>query len=193
MSTLTVLTKRNVKLFFKDKGMFFTSLITPAILLVLYATFLANVYKESFAAALPTGIKLADKLMGGCVGAQLISSILAVSCVTVSFCSNMLMVQDKANGSIKDLSAYEQHDNSVTFVQFQSGAMGLNLQKANKIVYFSLPLSSEYFEQSKKRTHRIGQVRPCFYYIMLCRDSIEEKILETLKKRQDYTERLFTQ
>lgn len=103
MSTLTVLTKRNVKLFFKDKGMFFTSLITPAILLVLYATFLANVYKESFAAALPTGIKLADKLMGGCVGAQLISSILAVSCVTVSFCSNMLMVQDKANGSIKDL------------------------------------------------------------------------------------------
>ena len=97
------------------------------------------------------------------------------------------------NGSIKDLSAYEQHDNSVTFVQFQSGAMGLNLQKANKIVYFSLPLSSEYFEQSKKRTHRIGQVRPCFYYIMLCRDSIEEKILETLKKRQDYTERLFTQ
>ena len=97
------------------------------------------------------------------------------------------------NGGVKDLTAYEQHDNSVVFVQYQSGAMGLNLQKANKIVYFSLPLSSEYFEQSKKRTHRIGQVKPCFYYIMLCHDSIEEKILETLKKRQDYTERLFTQ
>ena len=42
MKILT-LTKRNIKLFFKDKGMFFTSLITPVILLVLYATFLAGI------------------------------------------------------------------------------------------------------------------------------------------------------
>ena len=69
--------------------------------------------------------------------------------------------------------------------------MGLNLQKANKIIYFSLPLSSELFEQSKKRIHRIGQERPCFYYIMLCKGSIEEKILSTLEMRQDYTEVLF--
>lgn len=104
MKTLGALIKRNIKLFFKDKGMFFTSLITPAILLVLYATFLANVYEESFMSALPEGIELAEKLISGCVGGQLISSILAVSCVTVAFCSNMLMVQDKANGSIKDLT-----------------------------------------------------------------------------------------
>ena len=45
---------RNCKLFFKDKGMFFASLITPVILLVLYAAFLANVYRDSFISALPT-------------------------------------------------------------------------------------------------------------------------------------------
>ncbi len=104
MKILKVLIKRNTKLFFKDKGMFFTSLITPAILLVLYATFLSDVYKDSFLMALPEGLPLAEKLINGCVGGQLISSILAVSCVTVSFCSNMLMVQDKANGSIKDIT-----------------------------------------------------------------------------------------
>ena len=104
MNILKALIKRNTKLFFKDKGMFFTSLITPAILLVLYATFLGNVYRESFTSALPDGLKLADKLIDGTVGGQLISSILAVSCVTVAFCSNMLMVQDKVNGSIKDLT-----------------------------------------------------------------------------------------
>ncbi len=104
MNILKALIKRNTKLFFKDKGMFFTSLITPAILLVLYATFLGNVYRESFTSALPDGFELADKLIDGTVGGQLISSILAVSCVTVAFCSNMLMVQDKANGSIKDLT-----------------------------------------------------------------------------------------
>ncbi len=103
MKTLSILIKRNVKLYFKDKGMFFTSLITPMILLVLYATFLKNVYRDSFLSALPQGVQVAEELINGLVGGQLVSSLLAVSCVTVAFCSNFLMVQDKANGSIKDL------------------------------------------------------------------------------------------
>ena len=83
--------------------MFFTSLITPAILLVLYATFLGNVYRDSLTSGLPDMLQLSDSIVEGLVGGQLISSILAVSCVTVAFCSNFLMVQDKANGTIKDL------------------------------------------------------------------------------------------
>ena len=100
---LFMIIKRNLKMFFKDKGMFFTSLITPVILLVLYATFLGNVYKDSFLTALGGAAEVSEKALGGYVGAQLISSILAVSCVTVAFCSNMLMVQDKANKSLNDI------------------------------------------------------------------------------------------
>ena len=103
MSTAFILIKRNIKLFFKDKGMFFTSLITPTILLVLYVTFLGNVYRDSFTSNLPDSLKLSEDIIEGLVGGQLISSILAVSCVTVAFCSNFLMVQDKANGTIRDL------------------------------------------------------------------------------------------
>ena len=99
MTPSLILIKRNVKLFFRDKGMFFTSLITPAILLILYATFLGNVYRSTFTAQIPN---LPDHLLDGLVGGQLISSILAVSCVTVTFCSNFLMVQDRANGTIRD-------------------------------------------------------------------------------------------
>ena len=104
MNRILALTRRNIKLFFRDKGMFFTSLITPLILLVLYATFLGNVYRDSFLANLPQGMVLQESLVDGFVGGQLISSILAVSCVTVSFCSNCLMVQDKATGCIRDLT-----------------------------------------------------------------------------------------
>ena len=85
--------------------MFFTSLITPLILLVLYATFLSNVYEESFRDALEAlGATVPDKLIGGCVGGELVSSLLAVSCVTVAFCSNLLMVQDKYTGARRDLT-----------------------------------------------------------------------------------------
>ena len=104
MKTLLILIKRNTKLFFKDKGLFFTSLITPLILLVLYATFLGNVYRDAFTGSLPEGLTIPEKILNGCVGGQLISSLLAVSCVTVAFCSNMLMVQDKVNGSHGDLT-----------------------------------------------------------------------------------------
>ena len=104
MACSLTLIKRNVKLFFKDKAMFLTSLITPLILLVLYATFLSNVYKDSFKIGIPADVIIEDGLLEALVGGQLTSSILAVSCVTVAFCSNFLMVQDKANGAAKDLS-----------------------------------------------------------------------------------------
>jgi SNF2 family DNA or RNA helicase len=80
---------------------------------------------------------------------------------------------------------------SILFVQYQAGAMGLNLQLANKIIYFSPPLSSELFEQSKKRIHRIGQKETCFYYYLVCKNSIEQSIYNTLSKRKDYTDKLF--
>jgi SNF2 family DNA or RNA helicase len=96
------------------------------------------------------------------------------------------------NGSTKDLDSYNNKTDSVTFVQYQAGAMGLNLQKANKIIYFTLPQASDLFEQSKKRIHRIGQNNNCFYYLMMCRNSVEEDILETLKMRKDYDDELFT-
>jgi multidrug/hemolysin transport system permease protein len=104
MSKMWSLTGRNTKLFFKDKGMFFTSLITPIILLVLYATFLAKVYRSSFTENIPGMLDVPKSLIDGCVGGQLFSSILAVSCITVAFCSNMLMVQDKVSGALCDLT-----------------------------------------------------------------------------------------
>lgn len=104
MAGLFNLIKRNCKLFFKDKGMFFTSLITPLILLVLYSTFLYNVYRDSFVSAMPEMISVPDKLIDATVGGELFSSLLAVSCVTVSFCCNMLMVQDKISGARRDLT-----------------------------------------------------------------------------------------
>ena len=94
-------------------------------------------------------------------------------------------------GSHKNLDNYENYDNSITFIQYQAGAMGLNLQKANKIIYYSPPLSSELYEQSKKRTNRIGQDRTCYYYNLTVSGSIEERIYKTLAMRKDFTERLF--
>lgn len=104
MNQLINLTKRNVKVYFSDKGMFFTSLITPIVLLVLYATFLAGIYRDNFLSAIPEEFELSNKLINSFVSGQLVSSLLAVSGVTVAFTSNLLMVQDKVSNAIKDIN-----------------------------------------------------------------------------------------
>ena len=104
MKTLFALINRNRKLFFRDKGMLFSSLITPIILIVLYGTFLANVYKQSFESSLPEFLDVSGKLINGTVASQLAAALLAVSCVTVTFCVNLTMIQDRANGSRKDFN-----------------------------------------------------------------------------------------
>lgn len=104
MKTLQALINRNRKLFFRDRGMLFSSLITPVILIVLYATFLAKVYKDSFTSYLPKILHVSEKLIDGAVASQLGAALLAVSCVTVTFCVNLTMVQDKASGARKDFN-----------------------------------------------------------------------------------------
>lgn len=105
MIGLSALIKRNIKLYFRDKGMFFSSLITPIILLILFVTFLGSIYRDSFASALnAAGINADASLIDGCVGGQLISSLLAVTCITVAFCSNLIMIKDKTSGARRDLT-----------------------------------------------------------------------------------------
>ncbi len=104
MNKVGALIKRNIKLFFKDKGTFFTALITPIILLVLYVTFLYNVYEDSFTSNVPEGFAFQTETIDGLVGGLLLASLLAVSTVTVPFCANLCMVADKVSGARGDLS-----------------------------------------------------------------------------------------
>lgn len=93
---------RNTSCYFKDKFTFFMSMITPLILLVLFVTFLRNVYLNSFNSAFPEGFEVNGRVIEGLAGAWLMSSILSVSSVTVAFCSNTIMIDDKINGAITD-------------------------------------------------------------------------------------------
>lgn len=98
------------------------------------------------------------------------------------------------NGSGRSVDAYNNVSNSVTFIQYQAGAMGGNFQKANKVIYYTLPLgkgSCDLWGQSKKRIHRIGQDKTCFYYYLLVKGSFEEKNFAALKEGKELTDELF--
>lgn len=112
-----------------------------------------------------------------------------------SICERLKRPVSVVNGQRKDLTAYEQNEpGTVILAQYQAASMGLNLQEYCRIcIYFSPCLSYSDFEQSKARVHRIGQKRNCIFYTLICKESVEESIMQTLAERRDYTEQLFTE
>ena len=104
-AALGYLIRRNVKVYFKDKSSFFMSLISPLILFVLFITFLRSVYESSFQAMIPEGVVIEKGVIDAFTGGWLMSSILGVSCVTIAFCANILMAQDRVTGGVCDLMA----------------------------------------------------------------------------------------
>ena len=108
-----------------------------------------------------------------------------------SICQQLEKPLSWINGDSRSLDSYKEKSDSVTAIQYQSGALGENLQLANKAIYFSPPLDSILFEQSLARIRRIGQSRTCFYWYLVTQDSIEEQIYDTLKQRKDFTDKLF--
>ncbi len=123
MKTLRALIRRNVKLFFNDKGAFFTSLITPLILIMLFITFLGEVYRDAFISAIPDGVTVSKSLENPFVNGWLFSSLLGVCTVTVSFCSNLLMVSDKVNGSRSDLDVSPVSSTVLSLSYFAASAI----------------------------------------------------------------------
>ena len=95
------------------------------------------------------------------------------------------------SGEVKEEQGFHDTEGAVLLVQYQAGSMGLNLQDCNRVVYYTPTLSTDQFEQSKARIHRIGQKRTCFYTYLVMENSVEEHIYDTLSKRADYTLRLF--
>ena len=105
MRKLGSLISRNIKCYFKDKFLFFVSLITPMILLILFVTFLRSVYMSSFDGIFKGfNFEPSDsKVVEGLAGSWLLSSILAVCSVTVAICSNAVMINDKIENSLSDI------------------------------------------------------------------------------------------
>ena len=109
-----------------------------------------------------------------------------------SICERLKRPVSVVNGQVKDLTAYYNKEPGTTVcVQYQAGSMGLNLQDSRICIFFSLCHSYSDYEQAKARTHRIGQKRNCIFYTLVCEDSVEEDILQTLEERRDYSEQLF--
>ena len=88
------LSKRNIKLYFKDKAAVFFSLLAPLIILMLFALFLGRLQTDS----LRDGFADVDpKLLSAIVNGWMISGVLSVGAITISLSCLSVMVMDSEN------------------------------------------------------------------------------------------------
>ena len=64
-----------------------------------------------------------------------------------------------------------------------TGGRGLTLTAASYIIFYSNSYDLELRIQAEDRIHRIGQEKSCTYVDMVCENTVDEKILESLKKK----------
>ncbi|MFJ7407149.1 MULTISPECIES: helicase-related protein [unclassified Lysinibacillus] len=80
---------------------------------------------------------------------------------------------------------------SVTLVQYQAGAAGIELQYANLVIFYTPTYSLQDYEQSLGRAYRNGQDKKVTVYHFITKDTIEELIYGALKTKKDFTDELF--
>lgn len=62
---------------------------------------------------------------------------------------------------------------------------GFTLTAANNMLFVELPMTSADLAQAMDRIHRIGQEKPCYYYYLVGRGTLEEKIIKLLDDKAD--------
>lgn len=112
----------------------------------------------------------------------------------VKLLSDLKIPYSEYNGREKDLTKFKKHQNGVAVCQYISASTGLNdLVCSHLCVMYSPTLNYSDWAQAKKRIDRIGQTVKPLYYNLCCKDTVEEKIIETLKSGKDFDDKMFTQ
>ncbi|MHC4647902.1 MAG: DEAD/DEAH box helicase [Planctomycetota bacterium] len=82
--------------------------------------------------------------------------------------------------------SFQEDEQTRFFVgQPQTGGYGLTLTAASTVIYYSNSFNLELRIQSEDRAHRIGQFHPVTYVDLVTPHTIDEKILEALRAKQD--------
>ena len=81
---------------------------------------------------------------------------------------------------------FQQNPETKVFVaQIQTAGLGITLHAANAAVFYSIDYNYATYAQCLARIHRIGQHNPVTYIHLLVEDSIDDKVLAALEKKED--------
>lgn len=82
------------------------------------------------------------------------------------------------------VDAFNKDDTNVFLIMLKSGGTGLNLTSADVVIHLDLWWNPQAENQATDRTHRIGQTKNVEVIKLICKGTIEEKILTLQQKKK---------
>lgn len=74
--------------------------------------------------------------------------------------------------------------------QIAAAGLGLTLTAASTMVFYSLDYSMSNFEQAKARIHRVSQKNDCLYIYLVCKGTVDTKVIRSLRNKTDLAKAL---
>jgi SNF2 family DNA or RNA helicase len=92
------------------------------------------------------------------------------------------------------VDAFQQKDNSINLflISLKAGNTGLTLTAADYVFLFDPWWNTAVEQQAIDRTHRIGQTKNVFAYKIICKNTIEEKIIQLQQRKKKLAEDLIS-
>ena len=110
---------------------------------------------------------------------QLLSDFLAIKGV-----KSLRICGDTPNSMRQSLiDKFNEPDYRVFLLSTRAGGLGLNLTQADTVIIFDSDFNPHNDQQALSRAHRIGQKNNVLVYRLVCKDSVEERIMEQAKKK----------
>ena len=98
------LIRRGLKMYLSDKMAVFLSVLSPLIILFLYLMFLGDIQYNSVMDTLDKlPIEVSNDAVHAFIDGWMLAGVLAVSCITVSFCAQYIMINDRETGAVMDM------------------------------------------------------------------------------------------
>uniref|UniRef100_A0A0E0K5K8 Chromatin-remodeling ATPase INO80 n=1 Tax=Oryza punctata TaxID=4537 RepID=A0A0E0K5K8_ORYPU len=76
-----------------------------------------------------------------------------------------------------------RNDIFVFLLSTRAGGLGINLTAADTVIFYEIDWNPTQDQQAMDRTHRLGQTKEVTVYRLICKDTIEEKILQRAKQK----------
>ncbi len=93
----------------------------------------------------------------------------------------------------KAIQRFQTDDNCRVFlISLKAGGVGLNLTAADYVYIVDPWWNPAVEQQAIDRTHRIGQTKNIFAYRMICKDTVEDKILKLQERKRALAAELIT-
>jgi len=120
--------------------------------------------------------------------------LLAKECQKQGFAYYHFDGQTPPEKRLEMVNAFQDETNKTNLflISLKAGNSGLTLTAADYVFIFDPWWNTAVQDQAIDRTHRIGQNKSVFAYKMVCKDSIEEKIIRLQEKKKKLSEELIS-